>query len=150
MRQKVSESLCELTQAQQQQSQTHSWNAKTEFISVTSQTSRSLKQHLSRATWAQSPAPLSSAQCWRITRQPFTPVYQGFASIQLPPCCVLISVPRQGAQACPEGCPQVYQTPPLSVTRCSTSQCTQRVNSSRRVFSFIATSDFATRSCKDT
>lgn len=53
MRQQVSESLCELPQAQQQQSQSLSWNARMEFISVTSQTSRSLKQHLSRATWAQ-------------------------------------------------------------------------------------------------
>lgn len=32
MRQKVSESLCELIQAQQQQPQTHSWNAEREFI----------------------------------------------------------------------------------------------------------------------
>lgn len=32
MRQKVSESLCELIQAQQQQPQTHSWNAKRTFI----------------------------------------------------------------------------------------------------------------------
>lgn len=54
------------------------------------------------------------------------------------------------AQACPEGCPKVYQTPLLSITRWSTSQCTQRVNSSRSVFSFTATSDSAICSCKVT
>lgn len=55
-----------------------------------------------------------------------------------PSCCALISVPRQGAQACLEGCPQVYQTSALSITRCT------------HVFSLTATSDFAIPSCKVT
>lgn len=144
MRQKVSESLYELIQAQQQP-QTHSWNARREFIFYFT------NQQIPEATPKQSHLGTSLAQCWTIPKLPFTPVYQEFGACrELQPRCVLISVPRQGAQACPVGCPQVYQTPPSSITRCSTSQCTQRVNSSRCVFFFTATSDFAIPSCKVT
>lgn len=57
---------------------------------------------------------------------------------------------KAGSSGMSRRCPQVYQTPALSTTRRSTSQCTQRVNSSRCVFSFTATSDVAVPSCKVT
>lgn len=112
-----------------------------EFISVTSQTSRSLKQHLSRATLVTSTIKLG----------PVLGNHQATLHISLSRVCLNRVITTLCSDLCYQGrelkhvqkVAQVHQTPPLSITRCSTSQCTQRVNSSRCVFSFTATSDFA-------